>query len=322
MDIETTTESQETTPITQATTTQKSESAGDGDPSYAAKTAAEMSDEELAQAIAAKKAQGKNAPDKQPPQPKAGNPEKKPQSQPQDLDKLQKIVQDQKAFIGRQSNEVHAVREENKQLREKLVELESQVNRASRKPMTEEEKAKFFDDPSGWIDEELKRRDEARTSKDNLTADEREKQEQEQREQFKANYQAIVTALPEGENIDELMPLMLEVVIDDFTSMGMSKEETEAAVIDFAKNPWKERPAAVVALAKRALAEKKLRANQGGKAAAKTPERKVSLAMSSAHGKSGRDLPTGGLSRADIAEMSDEELAAYKEQIKKRKSGG
>jgi len=282
----------------------------------------DMTDEELKAAIEAKKAQGQLPPAKPALPPAAGKPEQKSQEQPQDLEKLQKTIQDQKAFIGRQSNEVHTVRKENESLGAKIAELESGLNRATRKPMSEEDKAKFFEDPGKWIDEEMERRTKAGSGADDLPPEEREKQEQAQLEQFRANHQAIVTALPDGENIDELMPLMFEIIIEDFTGMGMTEAETKEAVTEFAKNPWKEHPAAVVALAKRAIAEKKVRGAPGGKPPAKQPGRKVSAVMSASHGKGGRELPSGGLTRADIAEMSDEELAAYKEQIKKRQSGG
>jgi len=244
-----------------------------------------MSDEQLAQLEASVLGTEEPAPEieEQPETPK----EEEPPS-------FEKVINDQKTFIGKQSTEIGELRKMVTQLQSQMLQLQQPKQDATPAEPKPDENEEFFKAPIDKVKAILEEREKAK---------EQEKQAGVQTRQ--ENRTRVIEALPD---FDELVKDAFAVLLQD----GF----TEEAVIEFAKDPWKERPEALIALGKRARAERKLRELEEGKQAqpAQTARPKVTAPknpITAAVGNS-RNSTTylNGLSDVDIAKMSDDELNA------------
>jgi hypothetical protein len=261
---------------------------------------AELSDEELKAKIEAKKAGPAGTQDTRTVDPaKPPDTPPKVETKPTEPDH-QKTIAEQKSMIGRQGSEIGL-------LRAKVAELQKEIISSKAKgappPAEDPDRAaknqKFIEDPLTALDEELAKRD--KLKEESTAAD---------KAASKANFEAVVQALP-GVDIHELMPHMFQVALDD----GVPEED----VIEFARNPFKTPPQALIALAKRAKAERELREmrNPPAKKPAEKGNGKPLRTLTASSGQSGT-TEVATVSRARLAEMSDEELKAYKSELERK----
>ena len=230
-----------------------------------------------------------------------GTTEAKSNEKPPDQPKPEEALREAQKFNGRLTNELGLARSEIARLNKELLSLKAKAQAPADDPDRAAKNQKFIEDPLGVLDEELEKRDRLK-----------EEQNKANQEEYKTNYQAVTAAIPDV-NIDDLMPMMFEVALED----GVPED----VVMEFAKNPWKHDPRSVIALAKRALAEQKLRERDkpahGAKTDKGTKTGKPFTTLTASSGQSGRDT-SPRLTREQLAELSDEELKEYRRQLTKR----
>lgn len=255
---------------------------------------AELSSEEL-QSKLEQIRKGPDAPKDNPP---AALPPGTTDAKTDEPPKLEDQVREFQKFNGRLTTELGLARAEIARLTKETISMKAKMETKVPDADREAKNQKFIEDPLGALDEELAKREQLK-----------EEQAKAENEEIKTNYQTVTTAIP-GVNIDELMPMMFQVALED----GVPED----VVTEFAKNPWKHDPRSVIALAKRALAEQKLRERDKPQAKPdKSKAGKPFTTLTASSGQSGRDQAPR-LTREQIAELSDDELKEYRRQLSKK----
>jgi hypothetical protein len=267
-------------------------------------TIAALSDDALKAKIAAKQA-GPDVRQDTPTADPAKPPESRqaPAAKPGEEDQRDKNLAEARSMIGRQGTEIGLLRAKVAELQKETLSLKAKgATPPADDPELAAKNQKFIENPIAALDEELEKREKAK--QESVTAE---------KTAIKANFEAVTRVFP-GEEIHELMPFMFQTALDD----GVPED----VVIEFAKNPFKTPPEAVIALARRAKAEMELKKlKNGNRAEAGKPAGKGGgpplVTLTSQSGQSST-AATEGLTRSQIADMSDEELKAYRAEMKRK----
>lgn len=245
-------------------------------------------------------------------------PEEKPGKEPakdtppeNELEKLNKRLQDKETMIGRQANDIGTLRTQVAILQEQLARIQKCPQPTGDPAKAEPPKAKidpdkFFEDPVSHVEKIAQQIvSNALSMQTKQQSEEKDKAEAAR----KATFEAVTAKVP-VEEFSELMPTILEVLVED----EVDPDEINA----FAADPLRFSPKAILSLIKRARLVRQVKGPE------KTPEPPPAKAKPGNPGtvlnsKTGRGTESGkrsGMpSREQIAEMSDEELDAYLKQM-------
>lgn len=284
-----------------------------------ANNAANMSDEDLKAALS--KARGQSSQPQKENQdqtteqlPKPGKKETLPPEAQQDVQKLQKMVADQNRHIGKTNQQLGELRSRNASLESEIQALKAQLNP---KPPTAgttepENLEEFFKNPQEsvvkLVDAELAKREE-----------DSKKKIEEEKTNSKECFEEVSKIVPEGVQMEQVMPFVFAALLED----GAPQDFVE----EFARNPFKHKPTAVKNLVRRALLameNHQLKNGTPNKKPAPPAAKRPGGSSPSLTASSGTSSPAGRpalVTRERLANMTDEELKAYKAQLANKPGG-